>query len=321
MNKAVVAILAVVVLIAVGFGGYNFIVNKKAAEALDTYIEEMKASPQISDASYESVKASFGGDITIKNFSITPADTGETMTFEEIFATNVDMSHETPHHMDITVTGMKVPERMKNDMTNNPDENVQKLMEKLNIKDSIPLVAKFAYNYEEANEMKQTSAFSLGLPKLGTYKLDMVTKNIPIDAFEGAENQDPMMMQIKMMEVFSQASIPSLSMSLDDDGGVNDILALAAEKSGADVEQMRAQMIMQLGMMADQFVPPGLDDFKANAVGQISSFLEGGKELKVSIAPDMDGKVESLQPLIMNAFMSGDFNSIISSLKLEVEAK
>jgi hypothetical protein len=322
MNKAVIAVLALVVIIVAGVGGYNYMANKKAEEALDAYLVEMKASPQISDASYESVSVSFGGDITITDFSVTPVDTGEALVFEEVFATNVDLAHETPHHMDVTITGMKLTETMKAGLeSNKDDEAAQKFLEKLNITDSIPLVAKFAYDYEEANEMKQTSAFSLSLPNLGAYKLDMVTKNIPIDAFEGAENQDPTMMQIKMMEVMSQASIPSLSMSLDDDGGVGEIMAIAAENSGADVDQMRAQMVVQMGVMADQFVPPDLAEFKEDAVSQIASFLEGGKELKVSIAPELDGSVEALQPVVMNAFMQGDFKSIINTLKLEVVAQ
>lgn len=320
MNKAILSVGAVAVIAAGGIGFYSHTINAKAKDALDGYVEDLKASGQFSDVSYESVNASFGGDLEIKNFTMTPSAGEDSVTFKSIKVDNIDYGHETPHHMNVNIEGLKIPENVQEQLKadNTP---VAAYFKSIGVEDTVPLAINFSYDYDEANEQTQDSELSMGIAKFGRYEFKSTTKNIPIDFYKNSDNSDPMLMQMQVMNMLNTASFPSISMAYTDEGGLNDILDIMANEMSVERDEYKQQISSQAQMMAEMFIPPGMEAFKLNALTQLDSFLEGDKSLQISLNPEHGGSFQELQPIVMEAVMKQDYQAVIDLLKLDIVSK
>ena len=130
----------------------------------------------------------------------------------------------------------------------------------------------------------------------------------------------PAQAQAQWLELLASADIPSLQMALLDEGFLDAMIATAAEQNGVAPEDFRTLLVSQVQNFY-LFLPQTAQGLAMSAGAEIAKFLEGGKTLSLSIAPEYGGNIKQLQEEIMGAVFTGDYNKVSEVLHLEITAQ
>ena len=98
------------------------------------------------------------------------------------------------------------------------------------------------------------------------------------------------------------------------------MIATAAEQNGVAPEDFRTLLVSQVQNFY-LFLPQTAQGLAMSAGAEIAKFLEGGKTLSLSIAPEYGGNIKQLQEEIMGAVFTGDYNKVSEVLHLEITAQ
>jgi hypothetical protein len=183
--------------------------------------------------------------------------------------------------------------------------------------EDIPLELDYTHRYDPANAHQLDSTMKLTVPEYFTLDASSVTRGIEMETLEQLNNPDPLIAQEQMTALMQVAEFPSMHMTLQDSGLVDDMLALSAQQLGVSPEDYRTLMVSQAQNFY-LFLPPGAQAFAMAAGAEMAEFLQGGKTLSVSLAPEYGGNVQRLQAEVMGAVFTGDYGKVSELLHLEV---
>jgi hypothetical protein len=310
MKKFLVAILALAI---AGTGGAYWYVNERAQNLVDARIDEMVASGAYDSANYETLRVSPTGDITLTNLQVVqgPLD----VTLRNIKVTNLDYANKFPRHFNLSVDGMHVaPAAVASD----PAESaLAGLLSQVSTDEDIPLVLDYNHRYDPENAHQIDSSVKLTVPEYFTLDASSVTRGIEMETLEGLNNPDPLAAQQQMTALMQAAELPSMQMTLQDNGIVDDMLALSAQKLGVSPEDYRTLLVSQAQNFY-LFLPSAAQGFAQVAGAEMSEFLEGGKAISISLAPEYGGSLQRLQAEVMGAFFTGEYDKVSELLHLEI---
>ena len=66
------------------------------------------------------------------------------------------------------------------------------------------------------------------------------------------------------------------------------------------------------------FLPSTGQNFARTAGAEMAEFLEGGKTIRMSLAPEYGGNVQALQQEVMGAVLTGDYDKVSELLHAEI---
>lgn len=308
-------LIAVAVLAIAGLGsaaGAYLYINDRAQDLVDTRIDEMVANGSYDSAEYESLNVAVNGDITLTNFNVVqgPLD----VTLNNITISNLDYANRFPRHFDLSVDGMRVAPV---DTTAPETTALAAVLEQFGSAQDIPLELDYSHRYDPENAHQLDSTLMLNVPEYFTLDASSVTRGIEMEALEQLNNPDQVIAQEQLMAMMQVAELPSARMLLQDHGLVEDMLAKSAVQLGVAPEEYR-RLIVSQAQNFYLFLPSTAQAVAMAAGAEIAEFLEGGKAISVSLAPEYNGNLQRLQAEVMGAVFTGDFNKVSELLHLEI---
>jgi hypothetical protein len=310
-TAAIAASVIAVAGLGAGAGAYWYI-NDRAKDLVDARIDEMVASGRYDSAEYETLNVAVNGDITMTNLKVVqgPLD----VTLRNITITNLDYTNRFPRHFDLSVDGL----RAAYVANNNPEANVLTELLGQSASDAdIPLELDYTHRYDPDNAHQLDSTMKLSVPEYFTLDASSVTRGIEMETLEQLNNPDPAIAQEQLLALMQVAEFPSAKMNLQDSGLVEDMLAKSAQQLGVSPADYRTLLISQAQNFY-LFLPPTAQTFAMAAGAEMAEFLEGGKTLSVSLAPEYGGSLQRLQQEVMGAVFTGDYNKVSELLHLEI---
>lgn len=310
MKKVLIAAL---VLTVVAGGGAYWYVNDRAQTFVDERIDEMVASGAYDSASYETLRVGPTGDITMTNVNIVqgPLD----YTVRNISITNLDYANEFPRYFDLSVKGLRVAPL--GDVDDPRAAALGSMLQKLPADTDIPLEVDYQHRYDPDNAHQLDSTMRVTIPDFFTLDTSSTTRNIEMRTFSELNNADPLIAQQQLMALMQAAEVPSMSATLQDHGFVADMLAVSAAENGVSPEDFRRLLVSQVQNFY-LFLPQNAQGFAMAAGAEMAEFLEGGKTLSVSVAPEYGGSLQRLQQEVIGAALTGDYGKISELLHLEI---
>lgn len=306
-------LIAGFVLLVVAGGGAYWYVNDRARTVVDERIDEMVASGAYDSASYESLRVGLTGDITLTNVNIVQGALDYTV--QNITVTNLDYANEFPRHIDVSVKGLRVASL--GDTDDPRAAALGAMLQQLPSDEYIPLELDYRHRYDPDNAHELDSTMRLAIPEFFTLDTSSVTRNIEMQTLDQLNNADPLIAQQQLMALMQAAELPSMSVTLQDHGIVDDMLAASAAGNGVSPEDFRRLLVSQAQNFY-LFLPQNAQGFAMAAGAEMAEFLEGGKTLSVSVNPEYGGSLQRLQQEVMGAFLTGDYGKISELLHLEI---
>lgn len=307
-------LIAVPVVLVAGGAGVYWYANDRARNVVDERLADMVASGAYEKAEYETLRVGVDGGINMTNLNLVqgPLD----ITLRDITITNLDYANEFPRHMDVAIKGMHfAPGDMSAD-----DAAAQALggmLQQFGAAEEIPLELDYSYTYDPDNAYQMDSTMRLAVPEFFTLDASSVTRNIEIETLDQLNNADPLVAQQQLSALMQAAEFPSMSMTLQDQGFVEDMIAATAQQNGVSPDDFRTLMISQIQNFY-LFLPANAQAFAMAAGAEMAEFLEGGKTLRVSVAPEYGGNLQRLQEEVMGAALTGDYGKVSEVLHLEI---
>lgn len=302
------------VLVVIAGGGAYWYVNERARQLVDARIDEMVASGAYDSATYESLRVGLTGDITLSGVNIVqgPLD----FTVQDIAITNLDYANEFPRHFDLRLKGLRVAS-----IDGSADPRAAALgamLQQLPPDQYIPLELDYRHRYAPDNAHQLDSTMRLAIPDFFTLDTNSTTRNIEMRALERLNDPNPLIAEQQMMMLMQAAEVPSLSMTLQDHGLVDNMLAASAAQNGVSPEDFRRLLVSQVQNFY-LFLPQNAQGFAMTAGAEMAEFLAGGKTLSISINPEYGGSIARLQQELIGAFLVGDYGKISDLLHLQIE--
>lgn len=307
-------LITVLVLVIIAGGGVYWYINDRAQTLVDERIDEMVASGAYDSASYESMRVGLTGDITMTNVNIVqgPLD----YTVQNITVTNYDYANEFPRHFDLSVKGLRL--EPLGDVDDPRAAAFGTMLNELATGEAVPLELDYQHRYDPDNAHQIESEMRLSVPDFFTLDASSTTRNIEMQTLDGLNDADPAIAQQQVMALMQAAEVPSMAMTLQDHGFVEDMLATSAAENGVSPEDFRRLLISQAQNFY-LFLPQNAQSFAMAAGAEMAEFLEGGKTLSVSVAPEYGGSLQRLQQEVMGAALTGDYGKISELLHLQIE--
>jgi hypothetical protein len=181
----------------------------------------------------------------------------------------------------------------------------------------LPLELDYSHRYDPDNAHQLDSTMKMTVPEYFTLDAKSVTRGIEMETLEQLNNPDPLIAQQQLMALMQVAEFPSMQMTLQDHGVVDDMLALSAQELGVSPQDYRTLLVSQAQNFY-LFLPPTAQSFAMAAGAEMAEFLEGGKTISVSLAPEYGGSLQRLQEEVMGAVFTGDYNKVSELLHLEI---
>jgi len=295
-------------------GGYLY-ANIRVKSLVDERIAGFVDSGQYQLLEYEDVALTHRGDIHLQSLHVIDA-AGNDYVLDEIRVSNFDYFNPTPHHLQLTATGLRFPNGMPM-LGNTTRPALDSYIGTRMNENTLPLEIHYQYDFVPEDQARLDSALSISLPASFRLSTSTIMHNIALDEInQYSDNLSPT--PAPYTTLLARADIPSASIALQDQGLVRDMLAIQGQGLGMNADEYREQLLAQLQTML-LFTPRQLQTLAMDFLTRLSEFLEGGKTLQVSVTPEFGGNMQQLQGEILGAFYIGNFPRIIEVLNLEVE--
>jgi hypothetical protein len=306
-------LIAVVVVLLAGGGAWWF-ANDRARTIVDDRLDEMVASGSYERAQYETLRVGINGDIAMTNLNLVqgPLD----VTLRDITITNLDYANEFPRHMDVSVNGLQVA--LGDAATDAEGLALSTMLQQFGTTEEIPLELDYSYTYAPDNAYQMDSTMRLAVAEFFTLDASSVTRNIQMETLDQLNDADPLVAQQQLAALMQAAEFPSMTMTLRDQGFLEDVLATTAQQNGVSPEDFRTLLVSQIQNFY-LFLPANAQAFAMAAGAEMAEFLEGGKTITISVAPEYGGNLQRLQQEVMGAALTGDYGKVSELLHLEIE--
>ena len=306
-----------VVVLITGAGATWYFANYQARNIVDERITALVSSGRYDKLTYDTLNVAPDGSIALTNLLI--EQDGVSAIIDTINITHFDYSHEVPWHMTMDLSGFRFPEGLGTLL----DEENPVVAAYLNDKlrgETLPLQLQYQYDYTPDNDNQIDASMHLGLPDSFAFTVQSVTRRIALEDLANPDFNNPDLAMNVISTTFGMGELPSVTLTLKDGGLLDTLLQEAAVSGNASLEDFRKLMITQARNLY-LFAPQNIQGVAMQAGLQLATFLEGNKTLEIRLNPEFGGNFKQLQPQIMGAVISGDFNAVVELLHLEIEAR
>ena len=311
MKKLLVIIPAALLLAA---GGIWFFANQQVKNLVDMRIAEFIENGDYQALDYEKVSVDLRGDIALANLHVVNAF-GYEYILEDIRITDFDYANEQPQHLSLAASGIRFPGGLPR-FGDSPNPALNAYLDTVMDADHLPVTFNYRYSYQPEDDRQLDTTFSIALPGSFQISSDSVMRNVSPEQFGNQAQAAGNPVGYSMM--MQDADIPSANIALLDLGIVDAVMAINGGNAGLSADQYRMQLLAQLQTML-LFAPQQLQPLAQRLLAGFAEFLEGGRTLRLSIAPEFGGNIQQLQGEILGAFYIGNFNRIEEVLNLTIE--
>lgn len=319
MKTRIVAGLGVV-LIAAGAGGWLWLDHSIRSE-VDARLQAAVDSGRYEALSYEDLHFNLRREITLESFLV--RQVGVEYVLEEVQLRNIDLRNEFPHHIDVSVRGLRFPNGLPEpDGEGSPA--VQQLLDRLVANnETIPLQIDYSHQYDPENAWQLDTQSDVDVPGVLRLGMNSRMRNLSMEALQEMEQQilaNPEQAQAMVLPVFNDAEFTSLDLQLQDSGIVQTMMEIGATELQSTPEDYRTLLVSQ-ARNAYLFAPAAMQPFARDVGEELATFLEGSRTLSLRLNPEFDGHVERLAPEIMAAAFTGDIGRVVQLLNLEITTR
>lgn len=285
--------------------------------AVDARLQAAVDSGNYEALEYEDLHFNLKGDVTLDNFYV--RQTGLEYILDEVRIRNMDYDNAFPHHMDISVKGLRFPAGLP-EPTEDSNDTLQRLLTHVMEGDHIPLELNYTHNYDPDNAWQLDTQTDLKIPALLHLDMGSRMRNLSVESLSALEQQaiaDPELMQSQLLPLLQDAEFSSLNLQVTDSGLVQALLEIGAAEIDAPPEDYRTLLISQT-RNAYLFLPTTAQTFAQQAGEEVAEFLEGGRTLRLNLEPEFGGHVAQLLPQVTGAIFTGDIGRAVQLLNLEL---
>ena len=312
-------LLALPVILIVIVGSLYFLVNREARAQADQLIAQVMKNGSYQALSYESLAVNLiARDITLHNLKVIDLNQFEYI-LQEIIISDFDLQHELPQHLNLSIQGLSFPNGLPAiETTNNTafDQYLNSLLSEKNI----PLMMNYHYQYKPSESELIETTMTIGLNKAANFSFSATIKNIPLEALVNSSQLSPEQAQAQLLPYLANAEIPSIKFSLEDLGLIEAMMTIQAETAGTSPEEQHLQaktQVQNLYLLA----PQPIQQLAMSLSMEMANFIDGGQTLSMTIEPEYDGNIQSLQPEVLGAIFSGNYSMILDLLNFEMRSQ
>jgi hypothetical protein len=315
MKPAIIAASAATV-IAAGAGGWYY-VDQRIRGEIDARLAAAVDSGRYEALHYEALDYSFDGSIEIEGLHIQQLGTSYRLGTVQI--SQLDYSEAFPREVTVAIRGLDFPDGVPRlDATG--ASQLGALLARIADDGSIPLEIDYSHSYAPDASHQLDSSMAVRIPSFVNLDFAGSLRNLPLDELAGLAGADATAGQQDLLPLVEQAEVPALSVSMQDLGLVQAMMEIGAEQFNAGTEDYRNLLVSQ-ARNAYLFLPGNAQQLGMQAGEQLASFLEGGRTLTLTLAPQLNGRIDQLQAQLMAAMFIGDFNRMASLLNFELKAE
>ena len=313
-GKILIGVIGAVVLVVAGL---HYYANQRARELVDARLAALVASGRYDALSYESLNVGLNGTFTLRNLHI--EQEGKALVVQTVRVNDLDPLHDIPWHLDLQLSGLQFPRGVDAFVAELPPIP-QAVVTDLVKGNTLPLTLRYRYEYEPEAREQIDSTFDAELPQSFVLNLQSTTRGIPIGAFSdpNLRRGDPMAAMTRISALMNQGELPRTTLTLTDRGLLDLIVEHGAADTGLTPEEFRTLLISRVTNL-HLFMPPSMQNVVQSASTEVAEFLAGSSTLQVRVNPEFGGSFAQLQPQIMGAIFSGEFDQVVRLLHLEVE--
>lgn len=317
MFKKILAGVLLAALVAGGAGWYYL--DYRVRSEIDLRLQAAVDNGSYEALYYEDMSLALNGSVSISRLHVKKA--GVEYILEQVAASNLDYENDIPRQIDIHISGISFPAGLP-DFSDSDSATMGQLIQRGVQGDTIPLQLAYSHHYDPENAYQLDSSIEVNIPRLLDLNFDSRMRNVSIESITNlqADPNDPLALQMELMQLMSKAEFASLLLSVKDDGLVQAYMEIAAADFATRPEDYRSMLVSQVRNLY-LLLPQNAQGLAMNAGIQVAAFLEGGKTLTLKLQPQFDGSLEKLQPQIMGAALTGDYARIVDLLKLELSAE
>jgi hypothetical protein len=245
--------------IALALGGQAY-ASHMAAKEIDSAIANVSDFVQVD---YEKVNASLLGRGTqVKDVSITPVGSTESIQVDEVVVYKYDKKGEVPTHVSMAINGMMLPASAVGEATPLQPFGYDK-----------DLSVDFAteYQYQEKEQAIRLKKFQVGAEEVGDLDLTLHLSNVPMD--EGALANYPMSL---LGAVFHEAKL-----TYKDDSLVTRMFDTGAASQGVSVDDFKKEAIANL----EASLAAGEEGLSKELVKEITAFINNPDDFSLTMSP------------------------------------
>jgi hypothetical protein len=257
-RKTVVISILIAVLLA-GHAGIKSLANRIAKEKLN---EAIKAIAFYADLSYEKVSVDlFGFNAHIKNIIITPVDSLDTITIEELIIYTMDGNNEIPQFMHIILQGIHTES----------EGNIESYLRRLGYDEKIKMDMELDYRYHELERELHLNHLSYGSNSIGTINLNYHISNFDLD-FERLLTASP---------PFPDILIHRAELSFQDTSLVSHFL----QKKAAEEKKEIAEVVQEITDAIDGLIADTDGALKKESLEALKNFVKIPEQIFIFIDP------------------------------------
>lgn len=268
MDKKVLVGIGIGGVVALALGG-KAIASHLAKKEVDKAIAEVS---EFVEVDYKKVDQSILGRGTkVKDVSITPVGTGDTIEVDEIVLYDFDQKDDVPTYMNFAINGIEL------DLAK-MEENGANLTE-LGYEGMLSGDFSTEYEYEEESQTVRLKKIEMGAEDFGTLEFNMELANVNLD--EDAIATFP-------LSLFG-AEFINAKVTYEDDSFVERILKSGAESQDITLEEAKEALIEDLESQAESEALP------ANFVAEMKEFINNPDSFSMTFSPE--------QPVPFSSFL------------------
>ncbi len=311
-KKLFLIIPGIIILI---LGAAYFVANYHLKTVVDLRVEELIASGDYQEITYESIAIEFNGEIALDNLYVIDSNRNEYI-LENIRISEFDYFNEVPHHLHLTASGLRFPAAAPT-FGAGPDNLLNNYIVTMMEQDLLPLSMNYRYDFDPEDNDRMDIDADISLPESFFLGAKVQIQNIPMEELN-KNSPDNANEPGNVSFLLQNADIPAASITLRDEGMIANITTLQGDALGIGGDEYRQQLLEQLQAMA-LFVPPQMQSLAQDLLSNLAEFMAGEKTLRVSITPQYNGNIQRLQLEGMAAFYTGDIGRIAELLQLDIE--
>lgn len=304
---AAVIVIAALIVILVPFGGPSGPSNVEARKKADTLFVAMR--DQGGKATFKTVEPD-GDGLVIKGLTITPPEKAtkgkkRTVTIDELRIREMDWKNtKQPDFADIEFKGLRVPE-LKD------DPQFQEFSKTTGLQELV-VSGRIKYRIDKGKQQLVVEPVSLQVDGMGAYTFMLTLEGINVDQLQNAtKGAKPNPGQ--MMALMSALRLRSLSIKIDDKGGVEKMLKMAGAKENKSAEDVRKEQLAKIEALSAS--PMAKSKLAAEALAAAKKFLSSPGTLTIEAKPPSP---VALFPVVMGVMTGGAKPEVLDQIKTQL---
>lgn len=314
MKTATLAALASSTLLAAGIGGWHY-VDSSIRDSVDASLAAAVASGRYQALDYNSLDYGLDGRVNIRGLDV--QQQGIRYRLDEVSVSEFGLSQEVPRTLAVQVRGLQFPDGLP-DLSGTDQAQLGALLQRVASNNHIPLELDYRHNYEPEAGHQFDTRVELRVPALLELQASGVLRQVPLDAFAAAPVSDDALATTQaLLPLVADAEIPRLQLQLQDQGLVQALMEIGAERFNATPADYR-QLLVNQARNAWLFLPQNAQALGRDAGAEVAEFLEHGGTLQLALEPQFNGHIQQLQTQLMGALFIGDFAGMAELLNLSL---